>query len=160
MACNNEEIANQWQYYIVQGSIYSTYLEEKLKKELNSNERMSIVESCMRIENQKEIELLDEKYEELKTDSLSTTRTRADTLPTLSDLPQSFFKEEGQTTPEKNCQKNFQDQEVNLDSFEILKDLGSGSFGKVYMVSFSFERLQINFRQEKNQMIQFMLLKP
>jgi len=134
MACNNEEVANQWQYYIVQGSIYATYIEEKLKKELISNDKMCLVESCMRMEYQTEIELFDEKSEELKTDTLSTTRTRADTIPTLSDLPPLQSKEENQILQEDNCQIHFNESEMSLDSFDILKVLGVGSFGKVFMV--------------------------
>ena len=148
MACNTEEAANQWLYYIMQGSVYSTYLDEKFKKELSlSGERSAFMKSCISINLQKEVELPDEKQEFVKCETLSSSRTRAETLHSLSELPPPLVGE---------CVRNFSEniqlehdkieETVNLDSFEIIKEVGSGSFGKVFMVNKCWRIVILNFQ--------------
>lgn len=136
MACNTEEAANQWLYYIMQGSVYSTYLDEKFKKELSlSGEKSAFMKSCIAINLQKEVELVDEKQEIAKCETLSCSRTRAETIHSLSELPPAMIGGCIKSFSEANESYDKTEEEVvNLDSFEIIKEVGSGSFGKVFMV--------------------------
>jgi len=155
IACNTEEAANQWLYYIMQGSVYSTYLDEKFKKELClSGERSAFMKSCLSISLQKELEVLDEKQELAKCETLSCSRTRAETIHSLSELTPPIIE-----ASDLDLDHKPQEPEISLDSFDILKELGSGSFGKVCMVQkkdtkkiYALKAIKISQLNDENQL--------
>jgi Serine/threonine protein kinase len=177
MACNNEDVANKWVAYLNQGVAYATYIEEKMKKELQSVDGASSLVSSFIETPTEELELEDPvrgnlfysvqepaKVEKEKppnknffktTDNLDTRPSSGNTstASTFSNgskgkgSPKSEERKEspktsGSDTSEEMREKmkdeadlsKLMDEKVNFSSFQVLKVLGSGAFGKVYKV--------------------------
>ena len=137
MACKNEETANKWVTYMIQGVVYANYLEDKLKEEMNKNENESVVTEYIQ-QNTEEIELEDNSPVKVENGEKKANGYYED-----AKMPDDRRREEGKTAERRRGDIDPQDQEdlnklvdekVNFNSFEILKVLGSGAFGKVYKV--------------------------
>jgi len=106
-ACHNEETANQWVKYIIQGVVYANYVEGKLQKEKNKKGAK---------ESQKEaINYFEDPSEEVVID---------DPVPASKLGSKNGSKED----------PKLKDGQVNFNSFEVVSILGSGAFGRVFKV--------------------------
>ncbi len=163
-ACHNQEIANQWVTFIIQGAIYTNYLEENLEKEVKKSAIQGVNNSIAsyfdRIKDEIELDDLPPDHQGINNQSQAKQHKQKGSL--LNRFTNSFQvnrkiqtkkKEEIKKTNEKDLQaKNSHktsNEKVNFKSFQLLSVLGSGAFGKVYKVLFVLYYKQSNCFQVK-----------
>ena len=152
LACHNEEIANQWVTFLIQGAVYTNFLEENLekvvKRSMITGDGGEIASYFGRIKE--EIELDDLPPNQNGINTKSQAQALKDKPTFLERLTSSFQmnsksstkrpeeKKEIVTSKNKNNEEvsNVSDEKINFQSFQILNVLGSGAFGKVYKVKF------------------------
>jgi len=105
-ACQNEETANKWVTYIIQGSVYTNYMENRLQNQAK-----------------KDKEIKEKKDDYNYFDDVTSEEIILDD-PTPANSPNKVDKNKVEVDPTK----------INFSSFEVLTVLGSGAFGKVYKV--------------------------
>lgn len=125
LACFNEETANKWVTYILQGIVYANYIDAHMKKQ-NHPKGLNAEENA-------EINYFEEASEEVELeDNPPAPAPSADKGAPKSPKNSKNKKEKsGDTSVELNM--NGQER-VNFKSFEVVSVLGSGAFGRVYKV--------------------------
>jgi len=121
--CHDESVVDQWISYIKKAAEYTIVTEKRIKFAIkNSTNNFSILGSCIAKEGKsEEVILYDEKSPEFKDDENKLFE---------SESNRSNVRE--QNSDRQSVQSDSPKEKVSLSSFEILKEIGSGSFGKVY----------------------------
>jgi len=131
--CNSEDIADKWINYILQGATFTKYIEDSMKNELSKqSENKQAVFNSYFGETNEEIELEDPKSSKLKKSEkhalIDETSDPDDSQ--LSTVP-------GRDSEDRETEDMINlliDEKVYFKSFEIVKILGAGAFGKVFKV--------------------------
>ncbi|CAD8094423.1 unnamed protein product [Paramecium sonneborni] len=157
LACKNEHIAKKWVEYIYKATVYYQYIEEKIKEGiLDPNIIDKNIEVQIEDKNAK-IPISDPPPKQLSPEqSISLPRDEATLIQKRLSNPELNYRYS--QSPPKNqeivqskqivaqSQQQLQssyiesqnellkDSKVTFDSFEIIKELGSGAFGKVFLV--------------------------
>ena len=132
--CNSEEIADKWIKYITQGTTFTKYIEESMKNELSKQtENKPAVFDGYFGETAEEIELEDPKSSKAKKSEklILSDETVDPDESQISTVPGRDADELRETDEMLNL---LVDDKVYFKSFEILKVLGAGAFGKVFKV--------------------------
>jgi len=132
--CYNEQITEMWIDYIQQGIAFANYMDELLKKEISQDpeDKSETVDSVFGQQTNEEFELEDAKPTKKKNDDKSKNDD-GDDDDTLVATNTSMEKEDDQKEAEEQLNQ-LMDEKVYFKSFEILKVLGAGAFGKVFKV--------------------------
>lgn len=122
MGCHDKEILEKWLDHLEKAHEYTKMHEERFKQAMNHNSSTySVMNSVMVAESAlEEVVLWDLKpKEQEKKRDLEERKNQQNFRPSqLSSKNASVISRE----------------KVSLSSFKILKEIGSGSFGKVYKV--------------------------
>jgi len=134
--CYNEEVTEMWIDYVQQGIAFANYMDEQLNKEISQDpeDKSEAVESVFGQTQNEEIELEDVKPSKKKNDEKSS-RDDADEDDTLVSNT-SMEKDEDPKEAEEQLNQ-LMDEKIYFKSFEILKVLGAGAFGKVFKVYYN-----------------------
>jgi len=123
--CHDESVVDQWISYIKKAAEYTIVTEKRIKIEITkSTNNFSILGSCIAKEGKsEEVILYDCKSPEFRDEE----NRRAEPEFSKSTLKEQSFEHRQSMRPTQVPK-----EKLSLSSFEILKEIGSGSFGKVY----------------------------
>ncbi|CAD8085494.1 unnamed protein product [Paramecium primaurelia] len=156
LACKNEHIAKKWVEYIYKATVYYQYIEEKIKEgTLDPNLIDKNTEVLIEDTNTKgpssdppPKQLSPEQSISLPRDEATLIQKRlsnpepanrySQSPPRNSEIEQpkqiSQSQQQLQSSIMESQNELLKDSKVTFDSFEVLKELGSGAFGKVFLV--------------------------
>jgi len=122
-----EETADKWIQYIKKAIEYAIQVEKRIRTSIQSNTgNFSVLRSCIQKEETSEEVILH--------DGKDPSAHRNDNRETEIDLRGSGFLGNESFRKSTVDSMSTSEEKVTLASFEILKEIGSGSFGKVYKV--------------------------
>ncbi|CAD8181669.1 unnamed protein product [Paramecium octaurelia] len=154
LACKHDHIAKKWVEYIYKATVYHQYIEEKIKDGtldpnlIDKNTEVFIEDSNSKAPSS------DPPPKQLSPEqSISLPRDEASIIPTRLSNPEPSNrysqspprnteieqpKAMSQSLPQPSIMESqnelLKDSKVTFDSFEVIKELGSGAFGKVFLV--------------------------
>ncbi|CAD8176434.1 unnamed protein product [Paramecium pentaurelia] len=156
LACKHEHIAKKWVEYIYKATVYYQYIEEKMKEGtldpnlIDKNTEVLIEDINAKAPSSDPFpkQLSPEQSISLPRDEASLIQKRlsnpepvhrySQSPPRNSEIEQpkpiSQSQQQLQSSIMESQNELLKDSKVNFESFEIIKELGSGAFGKVFLV--------------------------
>ncbi|CAD8097991.1 unnamed protein product [Paramecium sonneborni] len=156
LACKNEHIAKKWVEYIYKATVYYQYIEEKIKEGtldpnlIDKNIEVQIEDTNVKAPSSDPPpkQLSPEQSISLPRDEATLIQKRlsnpepahrySQSPPRTSEIEQQKSINQSQQQLQSSVLEGqnelLKDSKVTFDSFEIIKELGSGAFGKVFLV--------------------------